>query len=319
MMWIAIIAGLVILTIGAELLIRGATTVARRFGLSELLIGLTLVGFGTSTPELVSSVQAALVGSPGVAIGNVVGSNVANILLILGLSALLAPIAVEAKAFRRDGAAVMLATLLVIGVSMTGEFGRLAGIGFLIAIAAYITFAYLSERRVPSAPETVRHLEAAGAMPEGPKSIVLDIVFLFAGLAMLMVGARLLVDGAISVAQNMGVSETVIGLTIVAIGTSLPELVTSVMAAIRGKSDIALGNVVGSNIYNLLGILGVTATIKPIAVPTQIMLVDNWVMLAATVAMIVFALTKNRIGRVEGAALFLAYFIYIAAITLKAT
>lgn len=318
MNWVSIVAGLVILTIGAELLIRGATTLARRFGLSELLIGLTLVGFGTSTPELVSSVQAAMVGSPGVAVGNVVGSNIANILLILGLSALIAPIAVEPKAFRRDALALLLATIIAICVSLTGEFGRFAGVGFLIALAAYIFIAYVTERAAPDAPETKRHEDEAAVLPSGPKSPVLLIALVVCGLALLMLGARFLVTGAINIASMMGVSETIIGLTIVAVGTSLPELITSVMAALRGKAALALGNVVGSNIYNLLGILGVTAAIAPIAAPAEIIAFDNWVMLAATLALIAFAMTQHRVGRIEGGLLVGGYTAYIAWIVANA-
>jgi cation:H+ antiporter len=316
--WVSIAGGLVALTIGAELLIRGSTALARRMGVSELLIGLTLVGFGTSTPELVASVQAALVGSHGVAVGNVVGSNLANILLILGLSALIAPIAVERKSFNRDAAALALATLLAVGVSLTGEYGRLAGAGFLAAITLYILLAFATERAKPAAPETRRHAEEAAALPAGPNSTFINVVLVVAGLALLMIGARFLVTGAIEIASTLGVSETVIGLTVVAIGTSLPELFTSVMAALRGRSALALGNVVGSNIYNLLGILGVTALIQPIAVPAQILAVDIWLMLAATAAMIFFAISRARVDRSEGGALVAGYGAYIAWLVLAA-
>ena len=314
--WISIVGGLVVLTLGAEILIRGATALARRFGVSDLLIGLTLVGFGTSTPELVSSVQAAIVGSPGVAVGNVVGSNIANILLILGVSVLIAPFAVERKAFRRDGVVVLLATLAAIGVSMTGEFGRIAGLGFLAAIASYIVYAFVTERRAPESPQAEHHIAEAAALPEGPKSVVLDVIMAIVGLGLLIIGAKFLVTGAINIAGKLGVSETIIGLTIVAVGTSLPELVTSVMAALRGKSGLALGNVVGSNIYNLFGILGVTALIRPVAAPAEIVAFDNWVMLGATLLMIFFAVSKDRLTRAEGGlmvALYVAYLGWLVA------
>lgn len=314
--WISIVGGLVVLTLGAEILIRGATALARRFGVSDLLIGLTLVGFGTSTPELVSSVQAALIGSPGVAVGNVVGSNIANILLILGVSVLIAPFAVERKAFQRDGVVVLVATLAAIAVSMTGEFGRIAGLGFLAAIASYIVYAFVTERRAPDSPQAEHHIAEAAALPSGPKSVVLDIVLAIVGLGLLIIGAKFLVTGAINIAGKLGVSETIIGLTIVAIGTSLPELVTSVMAALRGKSGLALGNVIGSNIYNLFGILGVTALIRPVAAPAEIVAFDNWVMLGATLLMIFFAVSKDRLTRAEGGlmvALYVAYLGWLAA------
>lgn len=314
--WLSIAGGLVVLTLGAEILIRGATALARRFGVSDLLIGLTLVGFGTSTPELVSSVQAALVGSPGVAVGNVVGSNIANILLILGISALIAPFAVERKAFRRDGLVVLLATLAAIGVSLTGEFGRLAGAAFLAAIVLYIIYAFMTERRAPDSPEAEYHKAEAAALPVGPKSPALDILMALAGLALLVVGAKYLVTGAIGVAARLGVSETIIGLTIVAIGTSLPELVTSVMAAVRGKSALALGNVIGSNIYNTLGILGTTALIHPVAAPAEIIRFDNWVMLGATLLMILFVTTRSRLDRLEGAVMVSCYIFYLGWLAL---
>ncbi|MGD9801322.1 MAG: calcium/sodium antiporter [Parvularculaceae bacterium] len=316
--WLSIAGGLVVLTLGAELLIRGATAIARRYGVSDLLIGLTLVGFGTSTPELVSSIQAAFMGSPGVAVGNVVGSNIANILLILGLSAFIAPFDVERKAFRRDGVVVLAATLLAIAVSMTGVFDRAAGAGFLAAITLYIAYAFVTERSAPQSAEAAHHAAEGAALPAGPKSPMLDLAMALAGLVLLVLGAKFLVTGAISVAASLGVSETVIGLTVVAIGTSLPELVTSSMAALRGKSGLALGNVVGSNIYNLLGILGATALIHPVAAPARIVVFDNWVMLAATLAMILFVVTRNRLNRLEGAALVAGYGAYLTWLVIDA-
>lgn len=315
--WVSIAGGLVLLTIGAEILIRGATALARQFGVSELLIGLTLIGFGTSAPELVSSVRAALAGSPGVAVGNVVGSNIANILFILGLSAAIAPFAVDQKAFRRDGFVCLAATLAAIGVSMTGEFGRIAGIAFLAGIALYIVFAFLSERSHPESPLTERHI-ASAVKVQGPKVIWLDILMAIGGLGLLVAGANFLVTGSISIAESLGISETIIGLTIVAVGTSLPELVTSVMAAFRGKSALALGNVVGSNIYNLLGILGLTAVIHPVAAPAEIVAFDNWVMLGATLLMMVFAMSKGRLSRAEGILMAAVYAIYLGWLVAKA-
>jgi cation:H+ antiporter len=308
--WLSIAAGLILLTLGAEALIRGAAGLARRFGLSELLIGLTLVGFGTSTPELVSSVQAALSGAPGIAIGNVVGSNIANILLILGLSAAIAPIAIEPRSFRRDMPALIAATMFVTVVILSGAIGRFAGAGFLIAIAAYIAYAYFSERVRISAPEPMRH-EAEAAEIHSTQSPLVAVILSIIGLVLLVIGAKMLVTGAIEIASSLGVSEAVIGLTIVAVGTSLPELVTSVMAAFRGKSDLALGNVVGSNIYNLLGILGATALIQPVTVAAEIINFDIWVMVGATAAMALFAWTRRSVERWEGYVLLLAYTAYL--------
>lgn len=316
--WTSIIAGLVVLAFGAELLIRGATELARRFGVSDLLIGLTLIGFGTSMPELVSSVQAALIGSPGVAVGSVVGSNVVNILFILGMSALIAPFAVERKAFKRDGAVVLAATIVMIWVSTTGEFSRVAGFAFIAAIVSYILFAFHTERRAPGSPTAEQHVAEGAEAKRGPKSPLLDVVFVIAGLGMLIFGANMLVTGAIKIAAALGVSETIIGLTIVAVGTSLPELVTSVMSALRGKSALALGNVVGSNIYNIFGILGVTAAISPVAAPAELVAFDNWVMLGATLLMILFATTRSRLDRLEGAAMVACYVGYVAWLVIHA-
>jgi cation:H+ antiporter len=316
--WLFVVGGLVVLTIGAELLIRGSTALAKKFGVSDLLIGLTLVGFGTSTPELVSSVQAGLMGSPGVAVGNVVGSNIANILLILGLSVTITPFPVDLKSFGRDGAVALVATLAAIGVSMTGEFSRAAGLAFVTAIVGYILYAFLTERRHPESPKAEEHATAGAEAPMGPKSPALDIAFAVAGLLFLILGAKYLVTGAINIAGALGVSETVIGLTIVAIGTSLPELVTSVMAALRGKSALALGNVVGSNVYNIFGILGLTAVIHPVAAPAEIVAFDNWVMLGATLLMILFVTTRSRLDRLEGAVMTLCYAGYVAWLVFNA-
>lgn len=309
--WISILIGLGVLTAGAEALVRGASTLARRIGISELLIGLSLVGFGTSTPELVSSLQAAFDGSPGIAVGNVVGSNIANILLILGLSAAIMPFVVELRGLRRDGAVVLAATLAAIGVSMTGEFSRFAGLVFIAALVCYIAYAFVSER---SAVEDAN----VDAGKHGPKNLVVDLILVAVGFGLLVFGAKLLVGGAINIAAILGVSQTVIGLTVVAIGTSLPELATSITAALRGKSALALGNVIGSNIYNIFGILGVTAAIHPIAAPQEIVRFDNWVMLGATIMMIAFAVTRRKLDRAEGAFMVALYAGYLAITVLRA-
>ncbi len=299
-------AGLVLLVLGGELLVRGAVRAAAALGVSPLLIGLTLVGFGTSTPELVTSVQAALVGSPGVAVGNVVGSNICNILLILGLAAVIRPVAADPRAFRRDGPALAAATLAGLGAMLWGEIGRLAGAVLVGLLIAYVVGAYLGERRTAPAAAPAA---ASPSVPSGGLAIGLPMAL--AGLVLVVVGADLLVDAAIGLARGWGVSETLIGLTIVAVGTSLPELTASVIAAIRGQSEVAFGNIIGSNIYNVLGILGVTALVKPLEVPPEIMGFDGWVMLAATAAMIAVAVTGARVTRREGAAMLAGYAAYL--------
>ncbi len=308
MIYLEIIAGFVLLVIGGDLLVRGAVNIARNIGVSPLLIGITLVGFGTSTPELVTSVQAALVGSPGIAVGNVVGSNIANILLILGIAALLRPIDTPRAAFRRDGSAVFLATAVCTIIVIAEYLSRAAG-GVLVAfLFVYMAYSYWGERN---------HVEVDD--PDNkPLKPWLAVLYAAGGLALVIVGAQFLVFGAIQLAEAAGVSETIIGLTIVAVGTSLPELITSVMAAIRKQSDVAFGNIVGSNIYNVFGILGVTALVQPIPMPPEIIQFDIWVMVGATIALLVFAATSWRISRSEGGIFLAAYFGYLGYLAYSA-
>jgi cation:H+ antiporter len=310
--WAPILVGLVLLIIGGDILVRGATSAARALGVSPLMIGLTLVGFGTSTPELVTSLQAALAGAPGIAVGNVVGSNIANILLILGLTAVIAPIAVQRRAFLRDGPVLALVTAGAIWALFQGTLGRTIGMVGVGLLVAYIVVVWLLERKAPT-PEGERIEDEADLLPPGwLGSLWVSLILALGGIAVTIVGAGLLVDGSVSLARSMGVSDTIVGLTIVAVGTSMPELVTSVTAALRRQGDVALGNVIGSNLYNLLGILGVTAIVKPIAVPPEILGVDVWVLAAATGAGILFALRGMKIYRLEGLALILGYLAYTA-------
>ncbi len=310
-----ITAGLALLAIGGEGVIRGAVGVARRFGLSELLIGLTLVGFGTSTPELVTSVNAALAGSPGIAIGNVLGSNIGNILLILALVVLIRPMAVSPAATARDSVLVIVISVAFAALALVfGELSRLLGAILVAALFAYIAFVWRQERR--GGPAAELHKEESHTHDPAPQSMLVSASFAVAGLALLVWGADLLVTGAITTARAAGVSETVIGLTIVAIGTSLPELVATLAAALKGRTDVAFGNIVGSNIYNLLGILGVTALIHPIAIPADIGLVDWAVMIGSAVLLLVFARSGARISRLEGLAFLTCYAGYVAYLLL---
>ncbi len=308
--------GLVLLLGGGEALVKGSVAVATRLGVSPLVIGLTLVGFGTSTPELVASLHGALRGSPGIALGNVVGSNIANILLILGLSAVILPLAIERRAFRRDGLVLVLTALALTGVALGGEMTRAAGIVFLLLLLAFTLYAFWSERgaKGPDAAAAAA-VHAAEAEAVAPKRLGLAAALALAagGIAGVVLGADLLVDAAIVLARDAGLSETVIGLTLVAVGTSLPELVTSVMAALRRQSDVAFGNIVGSNIFNILGIAGVTAVVQPIPVPREIAAFDIWAMVAASLVLVVFALSGWRLGRREGAVLLALYAGYLAA------
>lgn len=310
-MWdvIFIAGGFVGLLFGGNLLVQGAVSLARRLGISPMLIGLTLVGFGTSMPELVTSVQAALAGSPGIAIGNIVGSNIANILLIIGTSALIMPMVIQPSALRRDGTVLMAVSLLCMAMLLWGRIGPVMGILLVFTLVVYVLFTIASEKRNATDAVDVYEAEAASIV-KTDTSALRDGLVLLSGMVITILSARFLVLGAIDIAAAFGVADAVIGLTVVAVGTSLPELVTSVVAARRGQSDVALGNVIGSNIFNILGILGTTALVRPIAVPTQFVAVDIWVMLVATALLLFFARTGWRIGRREGAVLLLSYFAY---------
>jgi cation:H+ antiporter len=291
--------GLVLLTLGGDTLVRGASTAARSLGVSPLLIGLTLVGFGTSTPELVTSLTAAFADSPGIAVGNVVGSNSANILLILGLTVLIAPFAVDRAAFKRDGTMLVVSALVCVAAVLAGTVGRIWGVAMLALLVAYVVLAYLGERNVQDA-ERAKYEHIAEDAPDAKGGLWAGLGLAVLGIALTIGGARLLVDNAI------------VGLTVVAVGTSLPEMVTSIVAAIRRHADVALGNVIGSNIYNVLGILGVTALITPIRIPVEIARFDIWVMLAATALLVIFVRTGMRLSRWEGFTLIAAYAAYVA-------
>ncbi|WP_379922280.1 calcium/sodium antiporter [Erythrobacter sp. R86502] len=299
--------GLVLLALGGEFLVRGAVGMAARLGISPLLAGLTIVGFGTSMPELATSVQAAMAGAPGIAIGNVVGSNIANILLILGVSALILPLAVNPKSFKRDSIALGGSALLCTGAVLLGIIGLLPGIVLLACLVGYLWYAYKSESAAND-DECHRHEAEAADRPVPPgTSPVILIGMIVAGLAAAVFGAGLLVDGATVLASAAGVSESVIGLTVVAIGTSLPELIACVVAVLRKHADVALGNVVGSNIYNTLGILGTTAVIHPIAIPAEIVRFDIWFMLGVTMLLLVQLRSGWRLSRIEGGLLVALY------------
>lgn len=309
-LWLSILAGLAMLAVGGDLLVRGASSAARRLGVSPLLIGLTLVGFGTSTPELVTSLQAAFAGSPGIAIGSVVGSNISNSLLILGLTALIAPLAVNRTAFRRDAIALIVATGALTWAILQGRLTREMGYVGIGALVVYIFVVWLMERKKPDA-EAERIEDQAAEPSKGAPNLWIALPLVAAGIAITIYGANLLVGGAIELARGLGVSDTLVGLTIVAVGTSLPELVTSGMAAARKQGDVALGNVIGSNLYNILGILGITAAIKPVDVPPEIARLDIWVLAAATLLMVLFARRLGKITRAEGFLLVAGYVTYV--------
>ena len=311
--WGPLAGGLVLLVLGGDLLVRGAVRAAAALGVSPLVIGLTLVGFGTSLPELVTSVQAALSGAPGIAHGNIVGSNIANILLIAGLSAVIFPIAVAASALRRD-AMVMLAVAAVFA-ALAGivPMGRGLGAVFVAALGCYIVIAFRQERAAAGA-EAGGTVEPEAARAARGARLVLPLLLAAVGLGLVLAGGILLVDGAVTLAHVLEIPETVIGLTLVAVGTSLPELVTSVIAALRRQGDVAFGNIVGSNIYNILGIGGATGLIAPTQVPPAIAGFDAPLMVAVSVLLVVFAMTGLRIARWEGLVLLAGYGAYVGTI-----
>lgn len=309
-----VVIGLIGLVVGGEMLVRGAVSSAKSFGISPMVIGLTLVGFGTSTPELVTSLQAALSGSSGIAIGNVVGSNISNVLLILGIAALIAPIAVDPKAFRRDGTVVVVATLICLGAVLLGEIDRLIGAGLVTVLVAYLGFTLWSEKRTGGTPAAAVYENEADAVVGPETSLGISLLICIVGLAITIFGARFLVLGAVSLAQVAGLSETVIGLTIVAIGTSMPELVTSIIAVRKGEGAVALGNVLGSNIFNILGILGITVLAQPMTIPNEIVRLDIWVLCATTLVLIAFARSGWSISRREGGLFVFGYIAYLAVL-----
>lgn len=322
--WLPLAGGLILLIAGGEFLVRGAVQVASRLGVSPLVIGLTLVGFGTSTPELVTSVDAALRGYPGIAYGNIVGSNIANILLILGLSALVYPIAVTSRALRRDSIVMLGVAVVFAAVAAMAPIGPAIGGVFVAALAAYVYLAFRQERSSPAPADAAAHgavydksAATQGADPalapraEPGHSIALSLLTAAAGLGAVVLGGSFLVDGSVSLARAFGMSETVIGLTVVAVGTSMPELATSVVAALRRQTDVAFGNIVGSNIYNILGIGGATGLMADTNVPAQIVAFDNYAMIGATLLVIAMALTGRRICRTEGGFLLAGYAAYV--------
>ena len=298
-------AGLVMLVFAGDYLVRGAVGLAENLGISPLVIGLTVVAFGTSAPELFISTQAALSGSPGIAIGNVVGSNIANVLLVIGLPALIAPLAATEPGLRRNMTAMIGVTAVYIWMSMNGVLGRLEGVVLFAMLAGYIAW-QIHTARTRKEPQDDYH-EEIGEAPHDKYRIGLSIL---GGLIGLPIGAQLTVMGASDIASAFGVSDEAIGLTIVAVGTSLPELATTMTAVLRGSWAVAMGNVVGSNLFNIMCILGITGMIVPLSVSERIIAVDNWVMAATTLILAALAYARLSAGRAIGIAMVLAYAAY---------
>lgn len=317
---VLVLAGLVLLVVGGESLIRGAARLAAAARIAPVVIGLTVVAFGTSAPELAVSVQASLSGQNDVALGNVVGSNIFNILFILGLAALIVPLTVAVRLLWWDVPLMIAASGLVLALGWDGTLSRGEGLLLVAGVAAYTVWAVVQSRRESSAVQR-EYEEQYGNVPPGWKTVVVQVVWIAVGLGLLALGSRWLVNGAVQIARFLGISELIIGLTIVAAGTSLPEVVASVVAGLRGQRDIAVGNVVGSNLFNILAVLGTSAIVAPagLTVSADALAFDIPVMIATAVACLPIFFTGHLIARWEGA-LFLAYYgIYLAHLILGAT
>lgn len=315
------IVGLALLVVGAEWLVRGAARLAAAIGVSPLVIGLTIVAFGTSAPELAVSIRAAITGEADIAFGNVIGSNIFNILVILGLSAAITPLIVAQQLVRLDVPLMIGVTLITVLFAQDANISRLEGGVLFAGLIVYIAYLFIQSRRETDAAIQQEYEAEFGERPKGAAQTALNGLLAAAGLVMLAIGSRWLVEGAVMLARAIGVSELIIGLTIISGGTSLPEVATSVVAAIKGERDIAVGNAVGSNIFNLLSVLGLSSIVAPlgIAVDTAALNFDVWVMLAVAVTCLPVFFTGNQIARWEGLMFIGYYVIYLMYLFLAST
>ena len=308
--FLLVIAGLVLLIWGADRFVHGAAAMARNLGIAPLLIGLTVVAFATSAPEILVSVVAALQHEPGLAIGNAIGSNIVNIGLVLGLTAMIRPIKLESATLRREMPALLAVSLLTVSLFLDTFLSRIDGVVMLTGLV--IVMVWLARLGLRSAENDPIAQDFDAEIPTDV-SMIMAAVWLLVGLGTLLLGAELLVDGAIGIAKHLGVSEVVIGITIVAFGTSLPELAVSLASALKGEYGLAIGNIVGSNIFNLLAVIGVAATIEPSALAPTVLSLHIFVMVAFT--LVLFAMTydydgKSQLSRLEGFALLVAFLAY---------
>jgi len=312
------VLGLVVLVVGADVMVRGASRLAVSFGVSPLVVGLTVVAFGTSAPEMAVSVGSALGGTPDLAIGNVVGSNIANILLILGISALITPLLVDEQIIRQEIPIMIGASALLVVMALDGNIGLLESIMLFALVIAYTVFLVVQSRRASKAVQDEFETEIPTSTWDSHWAV--QVALIAVGLVMLVVGADWLVDSAVAFARAFGVSDLVIGLTVVAVGTSMPEIATSIVAAMRGQRDIAVGNVVGSNVFNILAVLGAAGVASGVGLPVSEAArnFDLWVMLAVAFACLPIMITGREIARWEGG-VFLAYYAaYTAWLVLQA-
>ncbi|MCZ6521852.1 MAG: calcium/sodium antiporter [Bacteroidetes bacterium] len=305
---IYIIGGSLGLFIGAEVLVRGASSLAIRLGISPLVVGLTVVAFATSSPELVVSIKAAIEGNPGIVVGNVVGSNICNIALILGVAAMISPMSIKTQVIKREIPIMIIVSVILLLILLDDTITRVEGVFLVIGIITYIILGYKYSMKERNNKEEIKEFEEI--IPKSPFKVWQSLVFILVGLGLLVFGSNLFVDGAVSIAEKFGVSQAVIGLTIVALGTSLPELTTSIVASFKNENDIAIGNAVGSNVFNILSILGISSLIRPIS-DTGITMVDLSIMMFFTILILPFSKTKFTLSRWEGALLFCGYVAYI--------
>ena len=310
-MVLQLIGGIVVLFVSAEFFIRGAVSLAKIFNMPPLVIGMTVVAIGTSAPELMVTLNAALSGVPGLATGNVIGSNIANVLLVLGVSCLLSPIPGSETAHLRDSIILIGGSVLFVLLCLQGEIGPGSGGILLVVFAGFLISTYRIETLdEKTAAGHIQEVEEITPLPAPAWAVALAVVL---GLAGVIWGAELLVEGGVAIAQALGISEEIIGLTVVALGTSLPELAASMVAAFRGHSDIAIGNVVGSNLFNILGIAGLAAVVTPLPVAGNILSFDIWVMLGATALVLPILTGRWHPGRGSGAFFLALYGAYIVA------
>jgi len=296
------------LFIGAEGLVRGASSLAIRLGISPLVVGLTVVAFATSSPEMVVSIKAAIEGNPGIVVGNVVGSNICNIALILGVAAMISPMSIKSQVIKREIPIMIIVSVILLLVLLDDTITRMEGVFLVIGIITYIILGYKYSIKKMDNKEVIKEFEES--IPKSPYKIWQSIIFILTGLALLLLGSNLFVDGAVAVAENFGVSQAVIGLTIIALGTSLPELTTSVVASFKNENDIAIGNAVGSNVFNILSILGVSSLVRPIA-DTGVTMVDLSIMMFFAILILPLSRSKFTLRRWEGALLFCGYIAYM--------
>jgi cation:H+ antiporter len=308
MSYIYLLSGLTLLLFAGDILVKGAAGLALKLSIPPIIVGLTIVAFGTSAPELLVSIIAALDGAPDIAIGNVVGSNIANSLLVLGLPSIIAATYCQEKGTLKAAIFMLGSTLLFIALAWNGRISTLEGLILVTALIVFIAYQIIESQKEKTSAEDA--LSEVGDVPQSSLKASLELL---AGLIGLPIAAWLTVEGASDIARTWGISEAVIGLTIVALGTSLPELATTIMAVVRKHASVGVGNIIGSNIFNLLSIVGITALITPIPVAASFLQIDVWIMLAASAVIMPYILLTKPVGRLSGSVMTLLYLGYIAS------